>query len=114
MAHERAALGFGNVFGRRRVQTLGQISYDGHVVGHVRVRDLLAAAYAQRGSDGLAKLAYKFARRNLARCETMAGRHGVEKFYHIAIWQLDFQIGERCFLNHGNIVAVIDDDRVFA
>src|SRR6185369_491027 len=82
MAHERAALGFGNVFGRRRVQTLGQISYDGHVVGHVRVRDLLAAAYAQRGSDGLAKLPYKFARGNLARREPMARRHGVEKFYH--------------------------------
>src|ERR1043166_7474768 len=46
MAHESAARGFGYVFGRRRVQTLGQISYDGHVVGHVGVSDLFAAAYA--------------------------------------------------------------------
>src|SRR5689334_1436290 len=81
VAHESAALVFGNVIGRRRVQTLGQISYDGYIVGHVGVSDLLATAYAQRCSDWLAKLAYKFACGNVARCKTMAWRHVVQKFY---------------------------------
>src|SRR5919198_6458839 len=74
VAHERAALGFGKIFRRRRVQTLGQISYDGHVVGHVGVSYLLATANAQRSSDGLAKLAYKLAFGNVARCKTMTRR----------------------------------------
>src|SRR5262245_7723872 len=86
VAHESAALGFRNVIRRRRVQTLGQISYDGHVVGHVGVSDLLATAYAQRRSDWLAKLAHKLARGNVARCKTMARRDGAEKFYDVAAW----------------------------
>src|ERR1043165_6167544 len=112
-APEGTALAFGDVFRRRRVQTLGQISYDGHVVRHVRVRDLLATAYAQRGSDGLAKLAHKFAHGNVARRKTMAWRHRAEKFHGWTMRQDDFEIRERRLFNYRNVVVVIDDDGVF-
>src|ERR1051326_7057932 len=109
VAHERAALGFGNVLRRRRVQTLGQISYDGHVVGLVGVSFWCASADAYRSTDGLAKRGQNLARRYLARCEAMARRHSAEKFYYLTIRQDDFEIGERRFLNHGNVVIIIDD-----
>ena len=41
----------------------GKIAHDRHVVSHVVVRDLFAAADAERGSDWLAKLKYKLAGR---------------------------------------------------
>jgi hypothetical protein len=114
ITHERVARGFGNVVRRGRVQRLRQISYDRHVVGHVRVRDLLAAANAERGPDWLAKLPDKLFRGNVAGCESMTRRYRTAEFYDLTVRQQDFKIGKRRRLDYGNIVVGVDNDRVIA
>src|SRR5215208_5320355 len=113
VTHERSALSFGKIIRRRRVEGLRQISDDRHVVRHVRVRDLLTAAYAQGGPDWLAKLSYKLAFRDVERGKTMTRRDCAANFHDRTVWQQNLKTRERGFLDHGNIVVRVDNDSVF-
>src|SRR2546423_4859475 len=112
--HERRTLGFGNVVRWRCVKTLRQIPDQRNIVRHVRVGDLLAAAYSARSSDWLTKLSYKLALRYVASGKAMARRHFITNFHHRAIWQEHFEIGRRGLLYHGDIVVFVYNDCILA
>src|SRR5205085_2737310 len=114
VAHERRTLGFGDVVRRRCVKTLRQIPDQWNIVRHVRVCDLLAAAYSARGSDWLAKLSYKVALRDVPCGKAMTGWDRVANIHDRAIWQEHFEIGRRGLLDHGDIVVFVDNDRILA
>ena len=75
MTHKCGDVEFVEIGWRRRVQICGQVTHDGDVIGHIRVRNRIAFGNAERCADGLSVLAHKLSGRDRARGETMAGIH---------------------------------------
>jgi hypothetical protein len=96
------------------VQVFRKLAHDRNVVSHVVVRDLFALPDSKRSSDWLTKLKHEVARGNVTRRKTMTRRNLAEDLNHRFIWQQQLESRGRSFLNHGNVVFRIDNDRELA
>src|SRR6185369_10134061 len=114
VTHKRCALADREIVGRSSVQIFRKLAHDRNIVSHVVVRNLFALPDSERGSDWLTKLKHKLARGNVPRRKTMTRRDLAEDLNHRLIWQQQLETSRRGFLDHGNVVVRIDNDRELA